>query len=272
MQELEIMEFPGTDYVLENFEYYKNKFINNSVLVFRNANLNYEEQKYFHTKVGEKFGWNLIKGENESSSYYIENHSHNEAINVANKDQIMLSWHIEHVHHANPICGATWNMYKFTADENSGKTYFIDTSKIYDLLPEEWKNFLKKCKAQSSLKSMMTDSKDPQNKQISEYDVIKKHWITDKEIIRINFPNNIKNLHKLIKYNNDVPTLEQSQKFLEISAYITKQVWENKDLIMFHKWKQGDLLIPDMFKLAHAVTGGFSPEDREFRGMWGLQY
>jgi hypothetical protein len=40
---------------------------------------------------------------------------------------------------------------------------------------------------------------------------------------------------------------------------------------MVHRWQQGDLIIPDMFKLAHAVTGGFKSEDREFRGIWAYQ-
>ena len=31
------------------------------------------------------------------------------------------------------------------------------------------------------------------------------------------------------------------------------------------------LVIPDLFKLAHAVTGGFKSEDREFRGIWGYK-
>lgn len=271
MKQIEVIDFPGQESVLENYQYYKDKFIDESVIAFRNANLTYEEQKIFHKELGLCFGWNLDKG--DDSLHYIENHSHNTLVNSAQQDDIMLNWHIEHVHHQNPICAATWNMYKFNANENSGKTYFIDTSIIYKNLPEEWKNFLKLCKATSE-NIMMSNSDDPQNQISVDYDVIKKHWITGDEIIRIVFPKDIENdkLNKLSKYNNEDPTEEQKELYLKICKYINNEIWNNQSLVIFHKWKQGDLLVPDMFKLAHAVTGGFKPEDREFRGMWGVQY
>lgn len=37
---------------------------------------------------------------------------------------------------------------------------------------------------------------------------------------------------------------------------------------MVHQWQKGDLLIPDLFKLAHAVTGGFVQNQRQLDGMF----
>ena len=45
----------------------------------------------------------------------------------------------------------------------------------------------------------------------------------------------------------------------------------NLNIRIVHKWKQGDLVIPDMFVMYHALTGGFSSDEREFVGIWSLR-
>ncbi len=269
MKQIETIEFPGQEYILDNIDYFKDKFVKDSVLAFRNANLTKKEQRDFHIKLGEKIGWYSIDSEKEGS--YIENHSHNLDLSSSGPDDIMLFWHIEHVYLVNPIVAATWNMYRFVADENSGKTYFIDTSKIYEELSDDWKDFLQKCIANSGDK-IIADDDDPVINECKEYSVVKDHWITGKKVIRIHLNRNEFELNKLSKYDNRVPSREEEEKFFEISKYINNRIIVDMAGLMFHKWQQGDLLIPDMFKLAHAVTGGFDPEDREFCGKWGMQH
>ena len=75
MKQIETIEFPGQEYILDNIDYFKDKFVKDSVLAFRNANLTKKEQRDFHIKLGEKIGWYSIDSEKEGS--YIENHSHN---------------------------------------------------------------------------------------------------------------------------------------------------------------------------------------------------
>jgi alpha-ketoglutarate-dependent taurine dioxygenase len=76
-------------------------------------------------------------------------------------------------------------------------------------------------------------------------------------------------LYSLVSYKGETPTAEQRQKFSEIFNWIDDYVKNNDDNRIVHKWQQGDLLFSDIFKLMHAVTGGFNPEDREFIGIWG---
>lgn len=271
MKQLEVIEFPGQDYILNNLDFFKNKFVEESVLVFRNANLSYEEHFDFHIKLGKEFGW--YSAGNEEDRHYIENHSKNPEIGNAGPDDILVFWHIEHVYLPNPISVATWNMYKFDADENTGKTYFIDTSKLYEELSEDWQNFLQKCTAKSeNIGQSERDKDDPEMKKSEEYTVVKDHWITNKKVIRIHFNRNEDRLNKLGKFDGRAPSKEEEEKFFEISKYINKKVTIDMENLMFHKWKKGDLVIPDLFKLAHAVTGGFDPKDREFCGKWGVQF
>jgi alpha-ketoglutarate-dependent taurine dioxygenase len=75
----------------------------------------------------------------------------------------------------------------------------------------------------------------------------------------------------LVSYKNEAPSQESLDYFKSLIRKIEKIIMENEDIRIVHNWQQGDLVIPDLFKLAHAVTGGFKPEDREFRGIWAYR-
>ena len=59
--------------------------------------------------------------------------------------------------------------------------------------------------------------------------------------------------------------------FKEIRNFYFDQVLYNKDIRICHKWDEGDFLVVDLFKMAHAVTGGFNPKEREFIGLWARE-
>jgi len=260
----EPIPFPGTKEIVNNFDYYKNKFINDSFLVFRNASLSSEEHSTFHKTLGGLFGW--YTNESPEVVYsYTENHSNSLLMGLSGKDDIMIDWHIEHVYYENPIVASTWNMSVFKTDSENGKTYFVDTEKLYNNISDDWKLFLSKCRASA----IEFDS----NSEIINYtyDVIKNHWITKNPLIRIRVLKNNENRSALVSYDNQEPNENQIKKFDEISAWFSNQIKNNEDIRIVHRWQQGDLFVPDMFKLAHAVTGGFDAKDREFTGIWGHQ-
>lgn len=261
--------FPGTEEIVENFDYYKNKFINNSFLVFRNANLNSEEHSAFHKTLGDLFGWYTNESPAKKLYSYTENHSHNDEINIAGKDDVMLKWHIEHVYYKNPIVASTWNMSTFTTDSDNGKTYFVDSEKVYNAMSDDWKHFLLKC----ITNTIEFDNKNGNSTMVKyDYNVIKNHWLTENPLIRMRVLKDSESPSALVLFDGQEPTQEQTEKFNEISFWFSNQVKNNEDIRIVHRWEQGDLFVPDMFKLAHAVTGGFDPKDRQFTGIWGHQF
>jgi alpha-ketoglutarate-dependent taurine dioxygenase len=263
MINVETIDFPGTKNIIDNIKFYKNKFINDSILVFRNANLSFEEQSDLHNQLGEKFGWFTPKEDNEELSKYIEDHATNNRVGIANKDEIMLSWHIEHVYYDNKILAGTWNMLVFNIDNENGKTYFVDSEKIYSRMSDDWKDFLNRC---------TISAKDFGLEDIFEnFKPIQNHWITNNPLIRVRVAENRDGINNLVLFDGENPTKEQDEKFKDIVWWFSNEVINNEDIRMVHKWQKGDLVIPDMFKLAHAVTGGFNPEDRRFIGIWGYQ-
>ncbi|NDB60339.1 hypothetical protein EB001_18085 [bacterium] len=256
MKYTEPIEFPGMDAVVNNLEFYKDKLLKESVIVFRNANLTYEEQSHLHKVMGDYFGWYTYIRD-QKVDRYIENHEKRELVNISKSDDVMVGWHMEFPEYQNSILAGTWNMTKFKTDSENGKTYFLDASLLYKLIPKEWQEFLPDCIVETIYGNTRS------------YSPIRAHWITNEPVIRLMLPIGNEVLYSLISYKGETPTVEQKQMFSKIFNWIDDYVKNNDENRIVHKWQQGDLLFSDIFKLMHAVTGGFDPEDREFIGIWG---
>jgi alpha-ketoglutarate-dependent taurine dioxygenase len=257
------VEFPGTQEVLDNVELYKQKFLEDSIIVFRNANLSYDDQSFLHARLNEVFGYHIdIEGDGKTARY-VENHSERNLIETATSNDILLPWHIENLYSANPKVISTWNMTKFTTDSENGKTYFIDCKKAYDAMPEEWKMFLDVCKINNP--NTATDE------NLDDFSPVVNHWIDGRLLLRLAPRKNKDSGTTLRSVYDREPTELEKTLFEEIFTWFGNYVYNNEEERIVHKWEQGDLLIVDIFKLAHAVTGGFNPDDREFIGMWGFK-
>ena len=237
---VEPIEFPGIDSIVNNIEEYKTKFINDSVLCFRNANLTKEEQFDFGSKIGNLMGWSYLNDQNE----YLENHIRKSEI-ASGPDDIIVEWHIEHTYYVNPIVASTWNMYNFKTNPENGKTYFVDTNVVFEMLSDEEKQFL--------LDSIVTEPhfiKDSQVKSgflseetnlSDEHPIIDKHWLTNKPIIRFMILPE-PHIVTLVSYKGQDPSEESLDYFKSLIRKIEKIIMENEDIRIVHKWQQGDWL------------------------------
>lgn len=266
MKQIYEIEYPGIENIANNPEFYKKLFIEESAFVFKNANLSFKDQTKTHRLLGSIVGWhdfnqdhNIIEGS------YKENHSHNKSINLAQSDDILVSWHVEHSYYVNPTVAATWNMKTFKTNKDNGKTYFIDTSEIFKLMKKEWQDILK-----NTLIKMYIREVD----KTFSFNAVKPHWLMGYDVIRIPLRMNLY-LDESIKFydlNNKIINQNEFLEILKIINWIENEIKNNTDLRKIHMWDQGDLVVSDLFKLAHAVTGGFDPKDREFTGIWGWQF
>ena len=83
----------------------------------------------------------------------------------------------------------------------------------------------------------------------------------------VKFPNSTS--CSLSKIDNREPNEEEKARHKDLTQWIRNQVWENKDIRMVLKWQQGDLAVPDLYKLAHSVSGGFTKNQRTLSGQFG---
>lgn len=249
----------------DNINFYLEKFKEHSVICFRDINLSFNQQQELAISLGDLFGWvpntKYMQSENNANKYavnssYEEDHSKVDH-SSRGKDDIIITWHMEHAWSDNPTVAGLWNMQIFNCDSESGKTYFLDTSKIWKMLSKEDQEFLLKCKSFYYSEG---------NKYI--VDSIKKHWLTNEYVINIDLDNSEPDNVYLSTFQDLSPTEEDIKTFNKIMNFVIDQVHNNEDIRIVHRWKQGDILVPDLHKLAHTVTGGFSPDQRYFKGIW----
>jgi alpha-ketoglutarate-dependent taurine dioxygenase len=236
-------------------------FVKDGIVVLRGINLNDSDQLKLTRLIGDKLSW----VPNNSSSFtqrYQENHASNEDKTKISGDEIALLWHMEHVEYDSnfPIIAGIWNMYLFKTDKNNGKTYFFDSAKAYSRMPKEWKNFLETCVSKWS----KVDGSGPYFTKC-----VQPHWITGEPVLRIDVTDNTNSTAGLLHTVYDrAPTPEEDDLYLQIRNYFIEDIKNNESDRIVHLWEQGDIVIPDLFKMVHAVTGGFESKDREFIGYW----
>lgn len=262
---LKTFDFISCEDVSDNIVFYEKMFIDNGSIAFRNANLSHEEHLNFHNILGKQLG----SYKENSKTGYTENHSR--MPNKKSNNEIILPWHIEHPHYKNPIVLGTWNMHKFTTNTENGKTYFVDTQFLYQNMTDSFKEFSKKC--------TIINPVGIEQGLSGEHKLVDSHWITQKPVIRVSHvletlsPKTetvkLNNFQKLYKFEGRDPEKNEYEYYFEIMKWIQDQLYNNSDIRIVHKWQQGDLVVSDMFKMCHAVTGGFKSKDREFTGVWG---
>ena len=262
MKYTEPIEYPGLDAIKANASFYKDKFIKDTIIVFRNANLSFDQHEELQRVMGDAIGWypNTTSG---GISRYIENHSANSQVNSNNKDEVILVWHIEHPYFKNPIVAGLWNMLTFKLEKDHGETLFMDTANIYRMLSDDDKEFLSKC----VVHSFPYGNGD----KMMHGPAIGPHWLTEETILRFSLNDVKKGWHDLYEFDGRKPTDEENERFIKIGNWIIDTIWSNDEHLIIHQWQQGDIVIPDLHKLAHAVKGGFTPDDREFTGLWSYQ-
>jgi alpha-ketoglutarate-dependent taurine dioxygenase len=259
MEEVSILEtkhieFTTIEEIEYNFDFYKKLFLEHSVIAFNNANLSHDQHLRLHSILKKKFNCIDIDAE------YIENHSTTNKRESTGPDDVMLDWHVEHPYYKIPIVFSTWNMHKFKTDPENGKTYFVDMELLFKSFSEEDQDFLKKCIE----KNQLSERDNVKNR----HSIIGYHWINKNPVIRTAWLLDAKASPELETFDGNKPTSEQVDKYRSLILSIREKVSNDLDIRIVHRWQQGDLLLVDIYKMCHAVTGGFDPNDREFTGMW----
>lgn len=262
MKIIEPIVYSSLEELEKDLDKIKNLFFEQSIVLIRGLKLSDIEHLELTKKLGDVIGWSP----NSLDSFihdYTENHSQN-YISDSPRD-IFLDWHLEHIDYDKyvPLVAGVWNMKKFTCSSESGMTYFMDSRKVYNqIFSDSEREFLKACTASWSEEYRQFDiSVDNDAK------VVSPHWITGEDQIRVEMifrPPRV----SLLNFDGNNPTPAQSKLFEDLVNRFIEEHYKNEELRMVQKWQEGDILIPDLHCLAHAVTGGFSPDEREFTGLW----
>lgn len=259
MRYVEPIEYKNLEEVFNDLDNIANRFLETGIIAIRGVKFNEEDHFKLTTSLGDILGWYPNSDSKEILHKYTEDHGHNEGKKGKSGSDVILNWHLEHVDYDYycPLVAGVWNMWNFKCDPSAGITYFVDSSEVYNLMTEEEKDFLSK----SLVVWADLDESGPHRAK-----AIQPHWKTGKPVIRIEITDGVK--LRLESFDGREPTQEEQEKFQKLNSKFFDIVENNEDIRFYHSWKENDIVIPDLWVMAHAVTGGFDSKDRTFTGYW----
>ena len=243
-----------------NISKVSDQFSELGIVCVRGIRLDRSAQFAFSKKLGDVLGW-FPNSVNETWDHqWEEGHSSVSKVSQG-PDEIIIDWHLEHVDY-DPFCpmvAAMWNMWNFKSKPGSGNTMFVDSSEVYQLLSDQDKDFLNGCNVE-----WLTSHGDGPHESLA----VRKHWIHQNPVIRVDITERAK--VRLKSLHGSKPTSLDQQRFLTIMSFVIENIHNNLDIRYVHSWQEGDILIPDLQKMAHTVCGGFNIGDRTFTNFWSF--
>lgn len=254
-------KYPGIEHIKNNLNHYVDRFLAGEVIAFRGANCSQEEQEDLMKLLGDRLGWWPNSINHYEPMYYETHHQNMNDVTRYKKNSIMLEWHLEHVGNVHEsYVGACWCMNLFKCDPLSGKTLFVDVIKIYESMSIEDQEFLASAEVKLIPKDPLAATRTAP--------FCEKHWILGSNVVRPVF--NGSHDTELFLVAGKTPTELEKIRFKNLFDYIVSEVTSNKNIRLEHRWVEGDMLLLDVFRLAHAVTGGFKENERKLDGIFGI--
>lgn len=207
-------------------------------------------------KLGDILGWSPNSEVDSWDDIIVENHSRMDLSGFSSEDTI-ICWHLEHVDYDmyDPLLASVWTMWHCDLDKDgkAGNTWFVDSEMVYKELSKKDQQFLSKC----FLQWYDIDGSGPHQAK-----AVVPHWLTKNNIIRIELTPGLD--LELLEFDGRSPTNQEAQEFKIVFSKVMNIIENNKKIRLVHRWQKDDIVIPDLQRMAHTVTGGFSSKDRIF--------
>jgi alpha-ketoglutarate-dependent taurine dioxygenase len=229
------------------------------ILVIKGHDFSIAEHKGLARLLGDNLDWQINSSTSDDlmNMYFIHGgHSDNPDREYSNGvDDYVLDWHIEQVFFKCPPLAGMWCMKEITCPPGSGNTLFADSNEIYESLSKEDKEFL----------SGATVSWDkPANNHVGPFytKAVDTHPLTSIPIIRVETDQGCYVMPALHSLYNKPATADEAKRFEELMTTIKTKLKSDYDLRYVQQWEPKDMVVVDLFRMYHAVLGGFNYNER----------
>lgn len=239
----------------ELVEAYKNY----GLVVIKGHDFSEEEHKNLARLFGDNLGWQINSSvpDDLMDNYFIHGgHSDNPDREYNNgTNDYVLDWHIEQVYYKCPPLAGIWCMKEITCPPGNGNTLFADSNELYELLSKEDKEFMS---------GAIVSWDKPANNYVGPFytKAVDLHPFTTLPIIRVETDQGCYVMPALHTLYNRPATHDEVKRFEEIMASIKTKLRDDHDIRYIQQWEAGDMIIVDLFRMYHAVLGGFNYNER----------
>jgi alpha-ketoglutarate-dependent taurine dioxygenase len=254
---------------LERLDEIAGLFRDQGLLVLKGHKFTPVEQLTIVAHLGDIFNWNICTDavstepseETAEAFLFYAGHSDNPDRSVASADEYALGWHIEQVFYINSVLAGTWNMVHFDAPPKAGRTYFADSTEVYELLSERDKGFLDKVVVEWDKPIGPKTGFGPFYTR-----AVDSHPISGRPTLRLETDGGCIITPNLYKFDGEDPTDKQLATYKRLYDWLRFELVENEGLRYVQDWSEGDMVLVDLFRMYHAVTDGFTHNQRIIRG------
>lgn len=248
-------------------------FNSSGLVVLRNSKVDEHNQKEISVMLGDIYNWTPCS---RQKTFYIYKEDHSLTFNEKMSNQptgeelfdknIFVNWHLEHVHRRPMYVGALWLMVKFLCNKDSGMTGFVDACEIVEHIDSSEIEFLEHSEIIYSESNLLYDAvqRNIGSTVMNCVPAIEINKNNGAKMLRITPAFNGEHLYR---FDDQRPSVHDLNKFNSIKMKVCRLIWTSKNLQFWWKWQVGDLLIVDLSRMYHAVSGGFVIGERELVGI-----
>lgn len=275
--------------LLHDLSLLRKEWADKGIIVIRNSNPTEDQLIAFLEVFGPTVGVHWVNTPNHSITVtekgpwgYKENHATAiSGFGEVDKDTVLVPWHVEGLFHLRPQTAGAWIMRKFECPADSGTTGFIDMSRVWEYLLEskpDLADFATRSRFTSieaieghedQWKQNVSQGVDPffiWYKPYYSNAAVEVSSITSQNVLRLSC-----NDGYLFSVDGEPPSEDHYKLAEQLSAFVHDIcVQEPEDMTSWWHWGEGDLMLVDLFRMQHAVKGGFNEGDRILHGYWAF--
>lgn len=233
--------------LLVNAPYYGHLLNVHGVIGFKKINISEAQQQELCRRLGDFVNW--IPNTNYSSlpidPYYETLET--ELLNKKPKQKLLCEWSMNITRQV-PSVGSILNNVVFQCDKRNGSTLLIDMRKVFNLLKNEWREFVRQIiwiEIDTGISRQMVEKHRNTNQEIL---IFSTEFSSDLEI---------RKQYKFVIGDQEINE-EQTQLLKEVFDYILEMIHIcNLNILEEWKWDEKDLLIVDDSCMLQATKGGF---------------
>jgi alpha-ketoglutarate-dependent taurine dioxygenase len=229
------------------------------VIVVKGHDFSEQEHKNLARLFGDDLGWHINSTVDDSTMERFFIHGgHSDSLDReynSGPEDYVLDWHIEQVFYKCPPLAGIWCMKDITCSFGSGNTLFVDSNEIYESLSDEDKKFLSEA---------IVSWDKPANNHVGPFytKAVDAHPVTSIPVIRVETDQGCYVMPALHSLHNKPATADEVKRFEELMTFIKTRLRADYDLRYVQQWESGDMIIVDLFRMYHAVLGGFKYNER----------
>lgn len=268
MLEIPVVEVESLDDAINKKKEIVNIFLSEGVLKIKGCKFSQTDQLLLGREIGDILGWNVNSNavpdqpnEDVLARWAFEaGHSDNPEVSQSRPEDYLLGWHIEQVFYIDAFLAGFWNMHHIGyKDKLAGRTFFADSIRLYKELTEDEQNFLSNC-------VVIWDKPIGPDRGFGPFytKAIDFHPNTGDPVIRLETDGGTLIPLELYRFNNSEPSTQQIEEFNRIFARLRERLDRDLDIRYEQQWEENDMIVVDLFRMYHALTGGFGEGQRKF--------